>query len=454
MNKTYLGIDLGTSSVKVLLKDANGRIEKIKATYREKTPNGWMAAIKEAISGVDISSVCGIGLSSQVGTYIVNEQDVISWDSGIGKDELDEIKKMFPVETFIREIAMPHPDIVSYPIPRLMYIKKHYPNVKSICQPKDYIIKELTGKYLTDKYSLRGLVHTNKGTYSQFFLKKIGIPESVLPTVVQPNEIAGYTTKECEKNLGIPAGIPVVTGLNDFFASIVGMDIKENGDMFDITGTSEHIGLICDSLVPNTKMVSGIYFDQYIHYGVTASGGASLDFAIRQLGLNDIDVGERLNRKPPIFTPYVNGERAPVFDSKAKGVFFGIGSDCTKEDMAYAVLEGVAFSLYHIYESMGSPLCSSITVSGGASQNPVLNLLKAELFGVPVHTLKENDTSALGAAWIAEKTLGENNNGSCNEIVDTYVPNGQYRDILLKRYDIYKNLYRSLKEQFAMFSDI
>ncbi len=454
MNKGILGIDLGTSSVKVVFKGENGQIEKAKIAYEEKTPKGWMHAIKEAISRIDVASVCAIGLSSQVGTYIINGQDVISWDSGIGKDELDEIKARFSVETFVREIAMPHPDIVSYPIPRLMYIKKHYPNVKSICQPKDYIIQELTGRCVTDKYSFRGLVHTNRGTYSQFFLKEIGIPEEALPPVVSPEEIVGYTTKACAERLGIPAGIPVVTGLNDFFASIVGMGIKERGEMFDITGTSEHVGLICDSLVSDTNMVSGVYFDAYIHYGVTASGGASLDFAIRHFGLDHIHIEECLKRKPPIFTPYVNGERAPVFDSKAKGVFFGIGTNCTKEDMAYAVLEGVAFSLYHIYESMGCPTCRSVTVSGGASRNKELNMLKAELFGVPVHTLKENDTSALGAVRIAEKALGVNCSGSCNEIIDTYVPDGKYRDMLLKRYGIYKNLYASLKEQFATFSNI
>ena len=454
MNNSILGIDLGTSSVKLILKYEGGQIEKTKAVYREKTPEGWLEAIKEALKGMDMTSVRAVGLSSQVGTYIVNGTDVISWDSGIGKEELDEIKSRFPAEVFVEEIAMPHPDIVSYPIPRLMYIKKNYPHLESVCQPKDYIIKELTGKCVTDKYSFRGLVHTKKGTYSDFFLKEIGIDKTVLPPVVSPEDTAGYTTEACEKRFGIPAGIPVITGLNDFFASVVGMGIEKSGDMFDITGTSEHVGLICDSLTPDTKMVSGVYFDQYIHYGVTASSGASLDFGIRQFGLDDMDIEASLKRKAPVFTPYVNGERAPVFDSRAKGTFFGIGGNCTKQDMAYAVSEGVVFSLYHIYESMGFPKCTSITVSGGASKNPVLNLLKAELFGVPVHTLKENDTSALGAVRIAEKALGVKEEEACNEIADTYTPCGCYREILLKRYGIYKTLYASLKEQFAEFTDI
>ena len=454
MNKSILGIDLGTSSVKLLLWHTDGQIQKAKASYNEKTPKGWLNAIKDAIKELDTSVVGAIGLSSQVGTYIINNSDVISWDSGIGNEELEYIKKRFPAEKFIEEIAMPHPDILSYPIPRLMYIKKRYTNIESICQPKDYILRELTGNCVTDKYSFRGLVHSLKGTYSDFFLREIGIDKNILPPVVSPYTMAGKTTEECEKNIGIPKGIPVFAGLNDFFASVVGMGAEAVGDMFDITGTSEHLGLICDSLNRDTKMVSGVYFDKYIHYGVTASSGASLDFGIKNFGLDDINISKCLNNKPPIFTPYLNGERAPVFDSNARGTFFGISSDCTKQDMAYSILEGVAFSLYHIYEKMGCPKYNNLTVSGGASKNKTLNLLKAELFNTTVHTLKENDTSALGAARIAANALGIDAIHRFNTVTDIISPSGRYRDVLLKRYNIYKNIYASLKEQFIKFSNI
>ena len=454
MNKNILGIDLGTSSVKLLLWHSDGQIQKAKATYSEKTPKGWLNAIKDAIKELDTSTIGAIGLSSQVGTYIINNRDVISWDSGVGTEELEYIKNRFTVEKFIEEIAMPHPDILSYPIPRLMYIKKHYKHIESICQPKDYIIRELTGNYVTDKYSFRGLVHALKGTYSDFFLREIGIDKNVLPPVVSPYDMAGLTTAQCAQYIGVPEGIPVFAGLNDFFSSVVGMGTENVGDMFDITGTSEHLGLICDSLNRDTKMVSGVYFDKYIHYGVTASSGTSLDFGIKNFGLDDINISKCLNNKPPIFTPYLNGERAPIFDSNARGTFFGISSDCTKQDMAYSILEGVAFSLYHIYENMGCPRYNNLTVSGGASKNKTLNILKAELFNTTVHTLKENDTSALGAARIAANALGIDAIHRFNTVADIISPCGKYRDVLLKRYNIYKNIYASLKEQFIKFSNI
>ncbi|MBQ2614198.1 MAG: hypothetical protein IJB80_02570 [Clostridia bacterium] len=454
MSRRILGIDLGTSSVKLLLWSSNGQIEKSRASYSEKTPNGWMNAIKEAVKGLDISGIDAIGVSSQVGTYIINGRDVISWDNGVGKEELDYIKNRFSAEKFIEEIAMPHPDILSYPIPRLMYIKKHYKNIESICQPKDYILKALIGNCVTDQYSFRGLAHTTKGVYSDFFLKEIGITEDVLPPVVSPDTMVGLTTSQCANTFGIPEGIPVFTGLNDFFSSVVGMGVKNSGDMFDITGTSEHLGLVCDALNRDTKMISGVYFEKYIHYGVTASSGASLDFGIKNFGFDDININECLNNRPPIFTPYLNGERAPIFDNNAKGTFFGISAHCTKRDMAYSILEGVVFSLYHIYESMETPPIGSLTVSGGASKNMVLNSLKAELFQTKVYTLKENDTSALGAVKIAAKALGISDSEHFNAISDVVVPCGKYRELLLKRYNIYKNIYASLKEQFIKFSNI
>jgi len=452
MSKNILGIDLGTSSVKLILRYKDGNIKKSKASYSEKKPKGWIDAIKEAAEKLDLSELDGIGLSSQVGTYIINDKDVIGWDSGAGKEEVEISKSRYSKETFIKEIAMPHPDISSYPIPRLMYIKKHYKDIKSICQPKDYICESLTGNRITDKYSFRGLIHTLKGEYSDFFLNEIGIDKDLLPSVVSPEDMIGTTTEECEKNIGIPKNIPVFAGLNDFFSSVVGMGITDSNVMFDITGTSEHLGIINDILYPDTKMVSGVYFDKYIHYGVTASSGASMDFCLANFD-TDLDPEAVLGKNPPIFLPYLNGERAPVFDSNAKGMFFGITKACGKKEMAYAVMEGIAFSLWHIYENLSEAKPSRLTVSGGGAVNTILNRLKAELFDIPVVTLCENDTSALGAVILSAIGCGEFGDifEAAESLVKTdleFLPTGKFRSVLLKRFETYKKLYPRVKDLF------
>ena len=126
MNKSVLGIDLGTSSVKILQYERSGKIIKSRASYDAISPVGWWNAICQALSELDLTSVAAISVSSQVGTYIVNENEVFSWNCGIGTKEVQEIKSSYSSENFLREISMNHPNIVSYPIPRLKYIKEHF----------------------------------------------------------------------------------------------------------------------------------------------------------------------------------------------------------------------------------------------------------------------------------------------------------------------------------------
>ena len=304
MDKCVLGIDLGTSSVKIVKKYRNGRIEKMKNTYREVLPFGWWEAICELLEQIDWNEVLAIGLSSQVGTYLIDEKEVIGWNSNIGKKELDWWKTNYSKQTFVEEISMPHPEIISYPLPRLKYINEHYVNVKKISQPKEYIIEKLTGNRVTDLYSWRGLVNLQKGNYSKFFLKELGMEETMLPPIKQPNELAGYTKEFIFAQNVLPAGIPVYTGLNDYYAGLLGMGIGKVGQAFDVTGTSEHLGVLQSEIVENTTLVSGPYMEHAVHYGVTASSGPSITYGWRLQPDFLFDMEKITEEKPPIFLPY------------------------------------------------------------------------------------------------------------------------------------------------------
>lgn len=451
--KSILGLDLGTSSVKILQRFEDGTVVKTKSSYDEVSPIGWWKAIKQALSQLELTNVSAIGLSSQVGTYIVDGREVISWNTGIGAEELKDIKDKFSTKDFLDEITMPHPNIVSYPIPRLLHIKKTYPEVQKICQPKDFICEMLTGNWVTDPYSWRGLVNLSTKQYSRKFLDVIGICEEQLPIIIDYTEIAGHTKNIQLEEAVLPEGIPVYVGLNDYYASLLGMGIQNVGDMFDISGTSEHLGVIEETVDLDTQMVSGPYLKHNVHYGVTASSGASLDFGlqIHKDGLVELD--EVRKKQPPIFLPYLNGERAPIWDADARGMFFGISSGCVKEELFYAVMEGVIFSLYHIYESMGKPKATRMKVAGGAAVNSALNQLKAEMFEIPVDILEEHDTSALGAAMVAALGAGwyesiEDAIQKICRIKEQIEPVGKYNAWLEERYSIYKKLYPAVKEQY------
>jgi len=452
--KGILGIDLGTSSVKLLLRCGNGRIEKAKESYESRDPSGWWRALCKAARQLELDEVCAVGLSAQVGTYIINSSCVVEWSDPAGLEELREIRKEFDQNIFIREISMPHPEIISYPIPRLRYILKKYPEVCSVCMPKDILIEKLTGKRVSDMFSWRGLADLETGRYSVFFLDWLQMNKEILPPLIGPGECAGEVTGRAARETGIPEGTRVYAGCNDFFAALAGTGISRKGDLFDITGTSEHIGGIAGSMLNDAPPVSGRYFKEFVRYGVTGSSGASLNYG-RRLFDGSINTQRVLESKPPIFLPYLNGERCPVCDPQARGVFFGVGGDCDAEMMAYSIMEGVAFNLRQIMESLGLD-GSRIVVSGGAAQDDVLNQIKADVLGKRVAVLDEPDASAQGAmmlAGIGEGAFGnlEEAFAACANTVREFVPQRGQDDA---RFEFFKQLYPALKEQFTRWGGV
>lgn len=462
--KNILGIDLGTSSVKMLYDDGE-RLHRVKEKYESVSPEGWLTAIKKCADRLDLSQARAIGLSSQVGTYLVDFKDVISWNDPMGKDELEEVLTSLSREEFVRETGMPHPEIISYPLPRLLYIKKHYPSAKIICQPKDWLINILVsdsahgGILASDMFSWRGLADLNcsGAGLSKNLLQKFGIDDIVLPSVSDPTCAVGHVTREGSEKSGIPEGVKIILGCNDFFAGLLGMGIINDGDAFDITGTSEHLGILSQSIPKlDDGLVSGPYFRYNAHYGVTQSSGKSLDFGMELYDFKSLDIEKCLDNHPPIFLPYINGERAPIWDSQARGVFFGIGKDCGKEELAYAVMEGVCFSIYHIYETMGKPYMVSLTVSGGAAKDSLMNKMKASLFSCPVYVPSETDSSAYGAMILASIGCGDFADIPLDRLLNelcpktlSALPDENLGNRLRRRFEIYRSLYPALKEQFA-----
>ena len=352
---------------------------------------------------------------------------------------------------------MPHPDLISYPLPRLLYIQKHYGAGCSVMMPKDFLIRELTGNSVTDIYSMRGIANLQTCQYAAGILSELDIPIH-LPELKRPEDLAGYITQAAAEQYGLPVGMPVYTGCNDFYAGLLGMGICRTGDAFDLTGTSEHIGYISENL-QSSGFVSGGYFAGFCTYGGTKASGSSCQLAIDNFGIDGLSTGDILPQKPPVFLPYLSGERAPIFDENARGVYFGLHAETDKNMLSYATLEGVVFSLYHIAQSMQMPSPKRLICGGGGARSDFLNSLKATIFGCPVVATQESDTSALGACILAMAACG------CYEDLEAAVkasvtyqpeisPDMTLREQLLCRYSIYKELYPALKSTFALFGSM
>ena len=252
-------------------------------------------------------------------------------------------------------------------------------------------------------------------------------------------------------------GTPVYLGCNDFFAGLIGMGITKADKVFDLSGTSEHIGKISSNFEMG-NFVSGRFFDGFIAYGGTKASGVSSTFAIDNFGLDGVSA-DLVLQNPPIFLPYLKGERAPIYDENAKGVFFGITDKTDKKLLSYSVLEGIVFSLYDIAQSLNIKSTDKMICGGGSANDMVMAKLKAELFGCEIVGVLNNETSALGAAMLAAVGAGEFENlDVAAERAVKYktltVPDGSLKDILLKRYAIYKSLYVNLKQDFVNFSNL
>lgn len=461
----YLGIDMGSSSVKVLRINNNRVLQQEKEKYQEISPVGWWNALLVALRKLgSLENIEAIALSSQVGTYIIDtadgRQEVILWSDAAGTEELEAVRRMYSREQFIDNIRMDHPDLVSYPIPRFLYIRKNYPKAIAVCQLKDYICEKLTGERVTDEWSWRGLADTNTDCYSDFFIKEINPPSLPPMRPIQDKngipKMCGMVSRKVASETGLPVGTKVFCGMNDFFCGLLGMGILNGGDYFDITGTSEHFGCISEKQLSNSKLIVGPYLNGYVHYGVTASSGASIDFGRRVFyQAEQNDWRGLLSESTPIFLPYIEGERAPIFDPDTTGVYFGIKPGTTKADMSYSVYEGVAFSIYHIFETMKVMTTPKyIVTGGGASVNKGLNQLKSDLFGCKIKSLREKETSALGAAMIAWSGCNGCRADKAIErfcvTEDEYIPTSDknYQSKLLNRFSIYKKLYPALRPVF------
>lgn len=488
MKEFVLGIDFGTSSVKVMCVARGGDSRTATQPYESRSgmepetdPESWWIAMGKGLQALmpwmaEAGKIHAMGLTAQVGTYLLQDASktgsgftVTSWRKGCGEKQLINAKSRFSEQFFNEHISMSHPKLASYPIPRILRFAEDLPEewerAEKLLQPKDCIYYRLTGTYASDPFSWRGLANLADCTFHEELLNQIGVSGEKLPSLYGPGEAPGHLLQSIADELGLPCGIPVFVGCNDFFSALLGMGIMKNGQCFDVSGTSEHIGMIKNTATREDDLVFGPYLRNSVQYGVTANSGASMSWAFKTFG-RDPEWTSLENRPeghgnplPPVFLPYLQGERAPIWDSKARGVFFGLSGDHHSNDLAYSVLEGVVFSLYHIWTLMSGEIGTEVRVGGGAAFDDELNRMKSSIFQIPFCVMREKESGALGAAMFA--AIGTGWFSSFDEAIDGWVkvdhlvePDAKLGKILRSRFGIYKDLYPALRESFSKWAEL
>lgn len=433
----YLGIDLGTSSVKILAVDDQNRIvgeitkeypvEFPKDKWAQQDPEDWwrqtVAGIKELAVRCELSSVRAIGFSGQMhGLVALGEEDevltpAILWCDQRTQAECDEMTEAFGQGKLSEYTG--NKALTGFTAPKILWLKKNMPEVFSkirhILLPKDYLRLKLTGEYATDMSDASGMLmlDVKNRKWSREVLDYLEISEQQLPRLVESYEVTGVVSDSVKKELGLEGEILVVGGAGDQAAGAVGTGTVEDGIVSVTLGTSgvvfaahETYAVDSDNRLHAFCHANGKYHSM----GVMLSAASCLNWWSETVHPNvgfETLLNEAAQVAPGsnrvVFLPYLMGERTPYADPDATGCFVGLTMSATRGHMTRAVLEGVAYGLYDslkILRDMGIPV-NRVRVIGGGARSALWKQIIADVFAMEIEEINTNQGGALGAAILA-----------------------------------------------------
>lgn len=488
----YIGIDLGTSAVKLLLVDADGRIlNEVSKEYpvfyphsgwSEQNPEDWKNAvfegIKELTEKVDKSRIKGIGCGGQMhGLVVLDENDnvirpAILWNDGRTYKEVEYLNGVIGKDVLSENTA--NIAFAGFTAPKILWMKANEPElfekIEKIMLPKDYINYILTGVHATDYSDASGmlLLDVKNKKWSDKMLEICGVAEDKMPKLFESSEVIGTLKEDIAKLLGLDAGIKVVAGAGDNAAAAIGTGTVGNGKCNISLGTSGTIFISSNEfgVDPNNALHSFAHADGKYHLMGCMLSAAScnkwfMDDILRDNNYSSIQAeitDDRLGRNQVFFLPYLMGERSPINDTNARGTFTGMSMDTSRADMLQAVLEGVAFAIrdsFEVAKSLGLDVKRS-NICGGGAKSTLWKKIMANILGIPLDILKTEQGPGYGGAVLAAVGCGEYQSVSeaCEklvEVADTVYPDKDLSALYEAKYRKFKKIYPALKD---VFSDI
>ena len=452
MNKPFLlGIDLGTSSVKVIVAGLDGHVATSAAAeypiqhpqplHAEQDPNAWwdacVAAVREALAGVPGAEIAAIGLSGQMHGVVMLDREqrlvgpAIIWPDQRSQRQVQEITERLGPERLYSITGSPLS--TGFLAASVRWVQQEAPTmwaqVQMVLLPKDYLRWRMTGVLATDPSDGAGslLLDERQRDWSDPMLRLLDLDRSHLPLVQPSDRISGYLVDDAAAQLGLPAGIPVVTGAADTACGLLGagavasdrllLSISTGGQLVQPVDEVQvdrrgRIHTFCSALAP-TPGLAGWY-----QMGATLNAGMALRWLRDSVfGWHYPDAYDVMNvaaeNSPPgaqglLFLPYLVGERSPHMDPTARGAFFGLTLRHGQGDLARAVMEGATFACYDAYGVLAElgVHSQSIILAGGGAKSALWRQIVADVFGMPVQPLLTSEQSALGAVLLAGGGVG------------------------------------------------
>ena len=495
---SFLGIDLGTSSVKVVVMNEAGQVTASvskdydvsypKVGWAEQNPEDWWNATKDGIkellssSNIDGKIIKGIGLSGQMHGLVMLDKDcqvlrpAILWCDQRTQEECDYLNKEIgqeKISAYTGNMAL-----TGFTAPKLLWVRKHekelFDKIAHILLPKDYINYKLTGEFATDVSDASGMLmlDVKERKWSKEMLQILQIDEEVLPKVHESWQVIGKLNKEVAEYTGLSVETVVVGGAGDQAAGAVGTGAVKSGILSAAMGTSGVIFASSDKyeVDEENRLHSFCHSNGKWHQmGVMLSAAACLKWWVEEINKDtEGDAFEQLleeaskvpvGSRGVVFLPYLMGERTPYSDPNAKGVFFGLNITSTRAEMTRAVLEGVCFGLrdsLEILKSLNVPV-EAVRVSGGGSKSPLWRQILADILGVKVQVINSKEGPGYGAAILAAVGCGlfETVDEACEKLIKVTAsvdPISENIEIYNKYYKVYNSLYPLLKDSFKELS--
>ena len=483
----FIGVDLGTSAVKLLLMDENGKICKIVSReyplyfphpgWSEQNPEDWfvqsMEGIRELTAACDKSQVQGISFGGQMhGLVALDNQDqvirpAILWNDGrTGKqtDYLNQVIGKDKLSEYTANIAF-----AGFTAPKILWMKENEPeNFARICKimlPKDFLAYKLSGSFCTEYSDASGmlLLDVEHKCWSEEMLEICGITEEQLPKLYESWEVVGTLKKEIAEDLGLPESVKVIAGAGDNAAAAVGTATVGDGGCNISLGTSGTLFISSKKfgVDENNALHSFAHADGNYHLMGCMLSAAScnkwwMDEILKTKAYQEEQAGiTKLGENRVFYLPYLMGERSPHNDPDARAAFIGMSMDTTREDMTQAVLEGVAFGLrdsLEVARSIGvSP--ERTKICGGGAKSPLWRKIIANVMNMKVDIIESEEGPGYGAAILAAVGCGvfssvEEAAKKLVKVVATEEPDPELTAKYEERYQNFRKLYPALKGMF------
>ena len=498
MEQYLLGIDIGTSACKIAVFDRGGKvIATANGSYpvyyphpgwAEQNPEEWWGAIcsavKEVLSHGSIrpEQIAGVGIDGQSWSAIAvdREGSVLTntpiWMDTRAADICDELnKKIGADEIFELSGNSLQP---SYTTAKIIWYQRNLPELCAqtykILQSNSYIAYKLTGEMTQDLSQGYGLhcfdMHT--GTWDIKMCERLGIPAEFLPEIHPCHEVIGKVTEKAAAESGLAVGTPVVAGGLDAACGTLGAGVIHPGETQEQGGQAGGMSICTDTYQADPRLILGYHVvpGQWLLQGGTTGGGGVMRWLEQQFGDYEREEGKRQGKSSlelfnemaekvspgsggTVFLPYMSGERSPIWDPDAKGVFYGLDFSKTKAHFIRSAMEGVAYALKHnldVAEEAGAKV-SVLRAMGGSANSLLWTQIKSDITGKPILVPSSDTATTLGAVILAGVGVGmyesfEEAVALTVENRRSHEPNPDNAAVYEKNYQIYLELYHNLKE--------